>query len=217
MKLVPSATDLALAEQIHNEFSRKPGAQLIASQFALGHLAALITELKPKSVMEFGAGIGTITKLLLIHPTRIERIVSTEDDAFCLKALEENLPPQPAGRWQLVTSNDQIAQLPNRYDLVIFDGVDGVLADERQYDMFRDGVCCFVEGNRQPTREALDRFLAERELACTFDHYRRKRALRVRWRKASPFPFPVPKVSFTRMKGCHVGRVTARDSVSAAG
>lgn len=89
MKVEPSALDWAYAKSVYDEFSQKPGAQHIASEFALAHLGAVLNKVKPNSVLEFGAGIGTITHFLLKHPANIGHVTTTENNPYCLDQLIE--------------------------------------------------------------------------------------------------------------------------------
>jgi predicted O-methyltransferase YrrM len=73
VKIEPSEADWAFAKSIRDEFKRKPGSQHIASEFALAYLSALLNKVKPDSVLEFGAGIGTVTYFLMKHPANISR------------------------------------------------------------------------------------------------------------------------------------------------
>ena len=70
MQVCPTEADWALAREVHGFFAPKPGARHIASEFALAYLHTLLNDSHAKHVLEFGAGIGTITTCLLSHPSR---------------------------------------------------------------------------------------------------------------------------------------------------
>lgn len=57
----PNEEDWAVAESVHTRFLARPGAGHIASPYALAHLAAILRQAEINSVVEFGAGIGTLT------------------------------------------------------------------------------------------------------------------------------------------------------------
>jgi hypothetical protein len=204
MKLVPSESDLKLASKIHREFSVLPESGHIATEFALGYLSALIAARKPRSVLEFGAGIGTITQLLMEHPWQVSELISTEGHPVCVAALSRNLRPSRNIGWHLVSTFDQITKLRTHFDLVIFDDFFG---DDRQYSVFNEGTLCFVEGNRRPTRDTLAATLAKRGLAVSFTNFNRGKRWRLAWRK-KPSLIPLPKITHKPVKGCFVGQVT---------
>lgn len=192
--------DRALARSIYSTFSRLPGSEHIATEFALVHLSALLSELRPSRVLEIGAGIGTITRLILDHPSEVDLLVSTEENEFCRQALAKNIGDTHAGRWRLISSPNE--ERAGAYDLVIFDGYTGV---EDVYPRLTEGTVCFVEGIRQPIREGLNEFLFTRGLECAFTSYIRPRSLRLsRNRKWLGF---LPKIKFRTNKGCHIGRI----------
>lgn len=191
--------DRAIARRTHAEFAALPGAEHIATEFALAHLSGLLTETRPRRVLEIGAGIGTITRLLLDHPTGVELVVSTEENEFCLGALSYNIG-QETSRWKLVSSAAEAPPLD--YDLVIFDGIHG---STDAFPLLGNGTVCFVEGIRQTTREALINYLSRKGLACTFRSY--VRPSRLRFSRSRRWLGLIPKVKFRTRKGCHIGSV----------
>src|SRR5688572_11575377 len=93
-----------LARGIYQEFRAKPESQRIAGEFALIELSRLLTRIKPKHVLEIGTGIGTITKLLLTHPDRPDRITATQGNPVCLLELTKNLSGLPLDSFMLMNS-----------------------------------------------------------------------------------------------------------------
>jgi protein-L-isoaspartate O-methyltransferase len=209
MKVEVSEADRTLAADIHRLFSAKPDSEHIASKFALAHLAAILRTHKIGSVLEIGAGIGTMTYLLLSMLPDSVAVVCTEANELCLAALDENLPREVRNR--LMVHRD--AHLVERaFDLVVIDGsVDGVTAA-----LFRPGSVCFAEGKRAKERRKIQQLLNERQMACAFTNYlpwsfqfvRQRiewRPLRVRLKAWLGIEKPLPAI--TRRKGCWVGRV----------
>ena len=205
-ELVPTDQDKKIAATIFRQFSKLPGAQHMASKFALAYLSRLLFHIQPKVVLEYGAGIGTITKLLLDHPTMIPTIVSTEHNAFCLKALENNIGSGYRERWRLVKQIDELLALKMSFDFVIFDGVFG---DIRRYSVFEKGTWCFVEGNREPTRVELSNYLKSENLDCTFTSH--IEPPRLQFGKKKIFGF-LPRLKYRTLQGCHFGLVAPRSS-----
>lgn len=147
-----------------------------------------------------GAGIGTITHLLIHHPVAIGKIVSTENNQFCLQALKENIG-KSTDQWTLVPDLPAVLELGFTYDLII---IDGILDDARGYAVFQNGVVCFVEGIRKEIRDALINHLASRPLTCQFTSYIRPPKLR--FSKKRLFGL-IPKLKYQTKKGCHIARI----------
>ena len=207
MQVCPTEADWALAREVHGLFASKSGARHIASEFALAYLNALLNDSHPKHVLEFGAGIGTITTCLLNHPSRIAQVTATEENEFCIGELSKNIGDRYAGRYQLVTEPFGLDVRNVHYDLVV---VDGLLASEH-YEVITLGTICFVEGSRTPTRLAINEELAGRNLVCLFVNFNRgtryfhfgmredpktgRRRLKFKFRKV--------------LKGCWIGKVVS--------
>jgi hypothetical protein len=182
MEVTVTDDDRRFAAEVHRLFSAKPHSQHIASRFALAHLAALVRGREFRSVLEFGAGIGTMTYLLLSRlPTAT--VECTERNETCLAALSVNIPESLRGRL-IVHSNGTV---PNRaFDLIIVDGkanLNGCL---------KPGTVCFIEGDRTQARAQIGAF---------FVHYR-PGWRDITWRMTR-LRFPVPNFG----KGCWIGRV----------
>ena len=208
MQLTPNDDDRALARATFEQFAGRPGAQHIATEFALTYLCALLRTRKPASVLEIGAGIGTITSILLEHPCGIEHVTSTEDHPFCLEQLETNLPPMTRERLKLIKGENGLDKIDRNFDLIIFDGEFGT---PEKLHFLDDRVVCFVEGSRSSARKTLSQHLAGKGLACQFTNYNRGRKLvSVAWREKRRFGLRLPKLRFNRtIKGCWVGVVSA--------
>lgn len=200
----PAAEDWQIAGEVHGRFLKCPGAQRIATPFALAHLAALLRQRHIGDVFEIGAGIGTITYLLLLQDAK-RQVYSVEDHPFCVEALERNIPANLSVRMDRIGHDTDISHLPGRFDLVV---VDGLVHNDDHYDLLRDGAYCFVEGSRSPTRREIESKLSTRDLFCKFNHYAQgRRRLPIEWRRTSNgFPYPRLKVAST-IKGCWIGHV----------
>jgi hypothetical protein len=194
-----------LARDIYAEFKAKPESQHIATEFALIELSRLIERIKPQHVLEIGAGIGTITKLLLSHPDRPERLTVTEAHPVCLRELDVNLKGVSRAGYALVQAASELDTRAD-YDLVIFDGT---LDDEQQYAVFKPGTWCFVEGSRSKTIEALNHKLHRRHLTISMEQRRPggKKLKLVSARRV--LGLPLPALAFKPLKGCSIGQVSA--------
>ena len=142
MQVCPTEADWALAREVHGFFAPKPGARHIASEFALAYLHTLLNDSHPKHVLEFGAGIGTITTCLLNHSSRIAQVTATEENEFCIGELSKNVGDGYAGRYQLVTEPTDLDVRNVHYDLVVVDPARerALRGDYPRYDLFRRGL-----------------------------------------------------------------------------
>jgi protein-L-isoaspartate O-methyltransferase len=210
LAIVPSDADRTFADAHHARFLEYPGSNHIAGRSALAYLSALLNQTKPKAVLELGAGIGTMTEILLGHPSRIERIVSTENNAFCLASLKKN-QANPAEPRLLVATKEGDVPRDVVFDLLIGDGgfnASGVYEDYAP--QLKLGSVVFVEGDRANLRNQLIANLAKRGLTLAFREYGVR--FEKRWR---PFLGRLERLGIkislnrnTRIKGCWIGLVS---------
>jgi hypothetical protein len=213
--------DWRVAESVHERFASRPGSQYIASIFALAHLAALLRRHRPRLVLEFGAGIGTITYLLLTYGSEDRVVVSTEHHPFCLKQLKRNIP---APLWERLSVISDGREPTGEFDLAV---IDGPTPESDQCTIFRPGLICFIEGGRDKGRALIEKRAREKGLVCSFRRYREwRQPVRARFRiKWSPTRFgfarPIPRFALStrpiRGSGCAIGILTKRGRFSASG
>ena len=168
MELQINDEDEAFARKFFSDYNRKPGSERIASEFAIAHLSALLRQIKPASVIEHGAGIGTMTHALLAHPANIAEVITTENNDFCLQQLAVNIPAELSDRLQVVSNPDDLKPLIKQCDLVIFDG-GSVSNDELAF--IGKGSVCFIEGSRSYTTNKINEKLKKDGLICHFKNY----------------------------------------------
>jgi protein-L-isoaspartate O-methyltransferase len=200
MTIKPTQDDWSFASAIHSEFSAKPESQFIASRYTLAHLSALVSEARPKRVLEIGAGIGTVTKLLLSHPVKIGLVVSTEAHDGCRRELSQNI--QASDSWRLCYDVEEAAT--NRpFDLIVLDGE----VEPAHCSLLNEEAVFFVEGSRSGQRQMMQQRLFEQTgKKVVFEQYAPPKRLRL---KARLILGIIPKFKFKRPKGCFVGRVTS--------
>lgn len=125
MLQIKTANELNLSiQEFWNSFKSLPNSQLIASSSALKaiYCQAIITP--PKSILEFGTGIGTISSFLLeVTSARILTIEKDLDfhetakkniEEFCMSALTDTK--------RIVFDSKLFLNKENSYDWVIIDG-----------------------------------------------------------------------------------------------
>jgi hypothetical protein len=195
--------DYRFAKDIHDEFRIKPECQFIASRFAIFSLAKFLSTHSISSALEIGAGIGTITKLLLTHHASPGTIISIEETPLCLTELEKNLANCDKRHWKLVNRISEIDKNVE-FDLVIFDGI---LDPVNPCGFIKEGTWCFVEGNRIDTRTALARHLEKSGLTVELKSaYPRSPKIRITSGR-SFLGISLPRFQVVRRKGCHIGQV----------
>jgi hypothetical protein len=205
MQIEPTEADWAFAKSVHDEFSQKPGARYIAGEFALAYLSALLNKVKPRSALEFGAGIGTITHFLLKHPANIDHVTTTESNEFCLEQLAANIPEAYSDRYDLIADASTLEPGQRQYDLAVVDAYVGSQA----YAHLDHGMTCFVEGTRTANHRELEDELAGRGLRCDFVNYNGgTKFLSIVLRRSRKSRIPYPKFRFRKVrKGCWIGTV----------
>jgi hypothetical protein len=161
--------DWRVAEIVHERFASRPGSQYIASIFALANLAALLRRHQPRSVVEFGAGIGTITYMLLTYGSEDRLVVSTEHHPYCLEQLKSNIP---AELWKRLTVISDGSEPRGEFDLAI---IDGSQPESDEGNILRPGLICFVEGGRDKGQALIQERARQRALVCNFKRYRERR------------------------------------------
>jgi protein-L-isoaspartate O-methyltransferase len=148
-----------LADEIYRIFGSYPGAEYIASLNAINGVLRIMKTRKPVSVLEVGAGIGTLTHALFealryMYDTSAAaqvRIVSTEDNEYCLEQLSHHLPDiLQDSRFTLRRTMDDAHADARGFDFIIIDG--GMFDDPRYTTKLLDGGVVFVEGDRQSQR-----------------------------------------------------------------
>ena len=195
--------DRRKAQKVYRMFASKPDSEHIASEFALAHLAAVLRTNEIKSVLEFGAGIGTATYLILSSRPDVA-VDCTERVPLCLEALERNIPPHLRQRLTVHSGREPVA---GTFDLVVMDGrtdCDAIL--------LKPGSVCFAEGRRGKARAMIEETLRVRGQSCHFTEY--KHIYRViRWRP-NRFKIPIPHTIWKKRKGCWIGQVVDADATS---
>lgn len=99
-----------------DRFKNLPGSEAIASQAALLAIVALTLVRPPKRVLEIGAGLGTITHLILEFTPA--QLISTEP----VKFLNQKLKSQESKFLRVVTDESEISFREFSPDWVIIDG-----------------------------------------------------------------------------------------------
>jgi protein-L-isoaspartate O-methyltransferase len=146
------------ADRILKRFEQLPGSEHIASAHAVEGLFEWLEKRQPETVLEMGAGIGTLTAALLVYQDQRRaagkdaRILCVEDHPFCLEQLARNMA-EHAGRYEVIANVGELPADVKQFDFVI---VDGGEVDERYFTRLSPGATVFVEGHRSKYRELLE-------------------------------------------------------------
>jgi 16S rRNA A1518/A1519 N6-dimethyltransferase RsmA/KsgA/DIM1 with predicted DNA glycosylase/AP lyase activity len=97
------------AGEIYRHFKQLPGSQYMATEKAIKGLVKWLKKRRPKTMLEVGAGIGTLTFASVGALSECcegdgassYRLISIEDNSFCLSALKQNLKDH-WGRFELI-------------------------------------------------------------------------------------------------------------------
>jgi len=77
-----------VADEIYRQFNNKGGSEQIASLFAIRLLLRLVDIYQVSSVLELGAGIGTLTSAILAGTNA--SVTAYENSTYCIGELKEN-------------------------------------------------------------------------------------------------------------------------------
>ena len=148
-----TADDHSLAHDVYGRFKQYPGSKHISTEFALAHLSALMRLVQPKTVLELGAGIGTLTYLMLNHTNCPPLLVATETNDFCISQLERNISKSFGQSFILANGDDDLSdyvfsdnQKSNfgddlAFDLIVMDED----ASENMFKYLKHGTYLFIE------------------------------------------------------------------------
>ncbi len=183
----------------------------MANRTTLAHLSLLLYRHKPEQVLELGAGIGTMTDALLVHPAGIKSLVTTEDNEYCLSVLRGNLTNPEDPRLLVAV---KISDIPEsaKFDLVVGDGGFAV-SPGVCYTPWRQvgpGTVAIMEGNRSRLRAQFVADLAKVGRQLPFQEY--GVVVRRQWRpsdRLARLGLKIPLPLKTRgEKGCWIGFVS---------
>jgi hypothetical protein len=133
--VIRSRSAARAGDAVHWRFRPKPGSGYIASGFALGAVIHHVERHRPASILEVGAGIGTLTAAVAEAADRANLAcshVAVEDIPFCLEQLAANLGHRLDGVVVIPHAADLPAEVPP-FDLVVIDGgsTDDLLPEDR--------------------------------------------------------------------------------------
>ena len=152
---------------IFEKYSNLVGSDQIATRYALRIISKQHNEYQPKSILEIGAGIGTITELL-IRELPSAKIVSYENNAWCISQLVKNIDQKQV---QIITSHESLIQTTESDFLIIDDYLDEETTLALISRIKPESV--FIEGHRR--RQRLYVMKSYKKMGCKiiFKNYRK--------------------------------------------
>ncbi len=143
---------------VYEAFSKKAGADYIASKIALEALMQVLGKLQPKRILEVGAGIGTMSYMALKYTDA--HIDLFENNQFCIGELQKNLQGFE-GRFTIVSDYKTFSLPSDSYDLCIVDGGTQELLRKIIQDA-KNIKDIFIEGHRDEQRKVMRQCLRKR-------------------------------------------------------
>ena len=128
------------------KFCEAEGNQHIASEYAIKKIVDLVKTFNISQILEIGLGIGSIAGTVLeIYNQSVLSYYGTENNDFCLKALERNLGIE----YKNLKIHSSIKNLTGekKFDLVIIDGTDENL--EELEALISKNAIIAIEGDRK--------------------------------------------------------------------
>ncbi len=145
MIVIPDGPDQLKAEKLYSLFSSLPLSEHIASQWSLAHLSALQRLLKPLRILEIGAGIGTLTAMLLYSTGAITAVEPLPEFR---EAHKENI-----GDHKRVTLVADLKDVNGPFDLMVVDGEFPL----RWKEVISAKTVIFLEGYRRRQQDMINR------------------------------------------------------------
>jgi len=135
-----------LTELIFNKYAAQFGSDQIATKLALRIISDHLEKNNPQSILEIGAGIGTITELL-IKKSPNSNILSFEKDEWCLSQLLKNVDEKQI---QIFSKKQDLLTLQKIDFLIIDDYLDAKFTFELISKTRPESI--FIEGHRRRQR-----------------------------------------------------------------
>ena len=133
-------SSVEIVEHNHTLFHSLPGSKNIANKSSQLNLLLLCQKTSPQNILDYGAGIGTLTALMLVATKA--NIVAVEKNSYCINQFLHNITDRD--RVQLYFSIPKSVY----FDLVI---IDDTIKFREILRLIRSTGCIFIEGSRNAT------------------------------------------------------------------
>ncbi len=154
-----SSDPVSLASDVHARFAAKPGNEQMASVFTVIGLVELMMNVRPRRMLEAGAGTGTLTFAALTVAATNDApftLITLENNDFCRDQLQANLR-EFEGKYTLLRTGDELPRDVEPFDLVCIDG-----RQLKNLPPLAHRAVVYVEGYMRDQREMLADQLAGR-------------------------------------------------------
>jgi hypothetical protein len=133
----------SIVQSNFDRFKSYEGSDHIATRSSQINMLTLLESIKPREILEFGAGIGTLTALALENSEA--NITAVEKNKWCLEQFAvHNLPNN---RIMLTQS----MPMSNHYDFYIIDDAISINEVCKIFDGKKKSFIVFIEGKRSST------------------------------------------------------------------
>jgi hypothetical protein len=205
-EVTPDEFDKEYGTRFYRIYKKKLGSERMACEQALIYLSACLRIFKPMSILEIGAGIGTMTDAILSHPYHPNLLYTIEHNEFCLEQLALNLSHHPRNKYNVLTTKTDITNLSLDLDLIVGDG--GLIIPE-EFRGTKLGTVFFAEGKLIRLRKMFNEYLPS-DWMIDFKEY----GITYKWSKGKIYRLGIPWPRKHRMKGCWIGQVKERRKIA---
>jgi precorrin-6B methylase 2 len=135
------------SNEIFGKYSLMIGSDQIATKLALRLIADYLDDSNPKTILEIGSGIGTITELL-VDKCPEATIYCFEINEWCLTQLRRNVTKIND---HIIDSQEELLELDRQIDLVV---IDDLLDKKTTFNLITNTSpsAVFIEGHRRQQR-----------------------------------------------------------------
>jgi precorrin-6B methylase 2 len=204
--VTPNEFDKEYGARFYRIYKKKLGSKWMATEQALIYLSACLRKFKPMTILELGAGIGTMTDAILSHPYHPKLLYTVEQNEFCLEQLTLNCSHHPRNKYNVLTTKTDIINSRLDLDLIVGDGGFKIMEEFRGTKL---GTVFFVEGKRIGIQNMFKEYLPS-NWTIDFKEY----GVTYKWSKGKIYRLGIPWPRIHRKKGCWIGQVKERREIA---
>jgi hypothetical protein len=158
-----------IAHEVTVAFRAKRGSESIAQEDALVQIGKVFQEVGPRSVLDLGAGIGTISFFLSqLENQNNVKFYLYEVSEYCQAALLENLEGLEC---KLIKSADELERIKESIDFVV---IDDFISQETTFRLLSNcrPKAIFIEGHRRRQRRHVYQALRQSNQSFMYKNFR---------------------------------------------
>ncbi|HEX7861992.1 MAG TPA: class I SAM-dependent methyltransferase [Verrucomicrobiae bacterium] len=155
------------------------------------------------NILELGAGIGTMTEMMLMGNYGAKTVFTTESNDFCLNALQKNLTNPKDPRLHILTTESDLNKITKPLDLIVGDGG---FYSPLEFQNSKPGTILFFDGNRSKLRTIAHDTLTKKQLKCEMQKLGNDEKIAV-WRFKHVLGIPLIPTRKKQRVSCWIGFV----------